>query len=76
MHMDMFNLLIYSTYGTNFVILISFHLGCHINGNVAVESNGSASSVDSLSIEDSKSSKGHDDIFNLLRNIPGNDSCA
>ncbi|AQK53788.1 ADP-ribosylation factor GTPase-activating protein AGD2 [Zea mays] len=45
-------------------------------GNVAAESNRSTSSVDSLSIEDNKSSEGHDDIFNLLRNIPGNDSCA
>ncbi|KAG0533962.1 hypothetical protein BDA96_04G237600 [Sorghum bicolor] len=45
-------------------------------GNVSAESNRSASSVDSLSIEDNKSSEGHDDIFNLLRNIPGNDSCA
>ena len=51
---------------------ISFQLSY---GNVAAESNRSASSIDSLSIEDSKSSKGHD-IFNLLRNIPGNDSCA
>ncbi|CAN6238727.1 unnamed protein product [Urochloa humidicola] len=45
-------------------------------GNPATESNRSASSVDSLSIEENKSSEGHDDIFNLLRNIPGNDSCA
>ncbi|KAF8692914.1 hypothetical protein HU200_039272 [Digitaria exilis] len=44
--------------------------------NIATESNRSTSSVDSLSIEDNKSSEGHDDIFNLLRNIPGNDSCA
>jgi Arf-GAP/coiled-coil/ANK repeat/PH domain-containing protein len=44
--------------------------------NIAIESNRSASSVDSLSIEDNKSSEGHDDIFNLLRSIPGNDSCA
>jgi len=52
---------------------ISFQLSY---GNVSTESNRSASSVDSLSIEDNKSSEGHDDIFNLLRNIPGNDSCA
>uniref|UniRef100_A0A0E0K2P5 ADP-ribosylation factor GTPase-activating protein AGD2-like n=1 Tax=Oryza punctata TaxID=4537 RepID=A0A0E0K2P5_ORYPU len=45
-------------------------------GNLEAEHHGSASSVDSLSLEDNKSPEGHDDIFNHLRNIPGNDSCA
>ncbi|KAF0931761.1 hypothetical protein E2562_005746 [Oryza meyeriana var. granulata] len=45
-------------------------------GNLEAENHGSASSVDSLSLEENKSSEGHDDIFNQLRNIPGNDSCA
>ncbi|KAL6634790.1 hypothetical protein ACP70R_027461 [Stipagrostis hirtigluma subsp. patula] len=45
-------------------------------GNITAENHGSASSVNSVSLEDNKSSEGHDDIFNLLRNIPGNDSCA
>ena len=52
---------------------ISFQLSY---GNVSTESNRSASSVDSLSIEDSKSLEGHYDLFNLLRNIPGNDNYA
>ena len=30
MHIHMFSLLIYSTYGANFVILISFHFSCHM----------------------------------------------
>ncbi|XP_006647559.1 ADP-ribosylation factor GTPase-activating protein AGD2-like isoform X1 [Oryza brachyantha] len=45
-------------------------------GNLEAENHGSGSSVDSLSLEETKSSEGHDDIFNHLRNIPGNDSCA
>uniref|UniRef100_A0A0D9VIM2 Uncharacterized protein n=1 Tax=Leersia perrieri TaxID=77586 RepID=A0A0D9VIM2_9ORYZ len=45
-------------------------------GNLEAENHGSASSLDSLSLDENKSSEGHDDIFNHLRNIPGNDSCA
>ncbi|GJM85597.1 hypothetical protein PR202_ga02065 [Eleusine coracana subsp. coracana] len=45
-------------------------------GNVAPENHRSASSFDTVSHEDSNISEGHDDISNLLRNIPGNDSCA
>uniref|UniRef100_A0A0D3F7Y3 ADP-ribosylation factor GTPase-activating protein AGD2 n=1 Tax=Oryza barthii TaxID=65489 RepID=A0A0D3F7Y3_9ORYZ len=45
-------------------------------GNLEAEHHGSANSVDSLSLEENKSPEGHDDIFNHLRNIPGNDSCA
>ncbi|XP_062222685.1 ADP-ribosylation factor GTPase-activating protein AGD2-like [Phragmites australis] len=45
-------------------------------GNLSAENLRSSSSVDFVSLEDNKSSEGHDDIFNLLRNIPGNDSCA
>lgn len=45
-------------------------------GNLEAEHHGSANSVDSHSLEENKSPEGHDDIFNHLRNIPGNDSCA
>lgn len=46
-------------------------------GNLAAESHGSASSLDSAaSLEESKSSEAHSDAINHLRNIPGNDSCA
>ncbi|KAL6899447.1 hypothetical protein ACP4OV_006105 [Aristida adscensionis] len=45
-------------------------------GNLMAENNRSTSSADLVSLEDDKSSEGHDDIFNILKNIPGNDSCA
>ncbi|TVU29140.1 hypothetical protein EJB05_20692 [Eragrostis curvula] len=45
-------------------------------GNLAADNHRPSGSGDTVSHEDNSSSEGHDDIPNLLRNIPGNDSCA
>ncbi|TVU29118.1 hypothetical protein EJB05_20668 [Eragrostis curvula] len=45
-------------------------------GNLAAENHRPSGSSDTISHEDNGGSEGHDDIPNLLRIIPGNDSCA